>query len=164
MVKNDLDQVFIKQKQNVMKRTKTSSQSFKVTLLLFVFLGCFVMAAEAQDFVYTPTNPAFGGSTYNYTWLLNSAEAQNGYTAESEEEEEEETSDLEDFTESLNQKILSNLSSSIVSDIFGDDGLEEGTYMVGSYEIQIAEGSDGFVINILDDDSGASTSITVPYY
>ena len=44
--------------------------------LFFVLL--FVAGkAYAQDFVYTPKNPAFGGNPYNYSWLLSSAQAQN---------------------------------------------------------------------------------------
>ena len=32
---------------------------------------------NAQDLVYKPKNPAFGGDTFNYQWLLSSAESQN---------------------------------------------------------------------------------------
>ena len=33
----------------------------------------------SQDLVYKPKNPAFGGDTFNYQWMLSSAESQNFY-------------------------------------------------------------------------------------
>lgn len=35
----------------------------------------------ATELVYTPINPAFGGSPFNGQWLLNSAQAQNKFEA-----------------------------------------------------------------------------------
>ena len=32
-----------------------------------------------QQLVYTPINPAFGGSEFNYAWMLSSAESQNKF-------------------------------------------------------------------------------------
>ncbi|MEO0557646.1 MAG: curli assembly protein CsgF, partial [Bacteroidota bacterium] len=37
----------------------------------------FSSSASAQQFIYTPKNPAFGGSPLNYSWMLSSAQAQN---------------------------------------------------------------------------------------
>ena len=32
---------------------------------------------RAQGLTYRPNNPAFGGNTFNYQWLLSSAQAQD---------------------------------------------------------------------------------------
>ena len=32
-----------------------------------------------QQLTYEPINPAFGGDTFNYQWLLSSANAQNSF-------------------------------------------------------------------------------------
>ncbi len=49
--------------------------------ITFLFAG-FQVTTLAQDFVYQPINPAFGGNPYNYNWLLGQAQAQNIYTEE----------------------------------------------------------------------------------
>ena len=48
----------------------------KVLLLLLFFCGTFCWS---QQIVYKPINPAFGGDTFNYQWLLNSANSQNSF-------------------------------------------------------------------------------------
>ena len=48
-------------------------------ILTGLFLLLVVFQVKAQDFVYTPKNPAFGGNTFNYQWLLSSAQAQDTY-------------------------------------------------------------------------------------
>jgi len=47
-----------------------------LTILTFL-LG--IVPNYAQQMVYKPMNPAFGGDGYNYQWLLSSANAQNPY-------------------------------------------------------------------------------------
>ncbi|HAV55199.1 MAG TPA: curli assembly protein CsgF, partial [Aequorivita sp.] len=54
----------------------------KIFKLLFstvlLFMGT---VGFAQQFSYKPLNPAFGGDTFNYNWLLSSATSQNKLTA-----------------------------------------------------------------------------------
>lgn len=134
-----------------------------------LFLVLFFAAGKtyAQDFVYTPKNPAFGGNPYNYSWLLSSAQAQNetkdkatatsptsGYS----------TDPLKNFTQSLNQQILSQISRQIVSKQFGEGGLAAGTYVLGDYQIQVADQSSGLNITIVDNKTGSQTSVVVPYF
>ena len=54
------------------------------TLKIVCSLTLVLMGSQgwAQDFVYKPVNPAFGGDTFNYNWLLSSANAQNQYEDE----------------------------------------------------------------------------------
>ena len=47
-----------------------------------IILTIFLIASAysyGQQLVYTPINPAFGGSEFNYAWMLSSAESQNKF-------------------------------------------------------------------------------------
>ena len=133
-----------------------------------LFILCFFVTGKTfgQDFVYTPKNPAFGGNPYNYRWLLSSAQAQNELktTSTSSTYTSATTDPLQSFTESLNQQILSQLSRQIVAKQFGESALTAGTYVLGDYQIDITNQSAGLNISILDNKSGSSTSVTVPYF
>ena len=119
----------------------------------------------AQDFVYTPKNPAFGGSFYNYNWLLSSAETQNDITEKTTDPfSGYQTDPLKDFTESLNRQILSQLSRQIVTNQFGEDALSTGTYILGNYQIDIGDQGSGLNITITDASTGTQTTVEVPYF
>ncbi|MCB9206740.1 MAG: curli assembly protein CsgF [Ignavibacteriales bacterium] len=119
----------------------------------------------AQELVYTPKNPSFGGSSFNHAWMMSEAEAQNTFTSKSTFSSSLSDRDaLSDFEESLNRQILSQLSRQIVSDTFGETEFEEGTYEIGSYIIEITNDLDGVNINITDDTNGSETSIIIPYF
>ncbi len=139
--------------------------------ILFISIGTillFCTKTEAQDFIYTPKNPAFGGNPYNYSWMLSSAQAQDTYKALIESDETYSgyysSSPVDDFSESLNRQILSQLSRQIVARQFGEDALAEGSYILGDYQIDIGNGSGGLNISILDNSTGATTTVTVPYF
>jgi curli production assembly/transport component CsgF len=129
------------------------------------FIGLIILAfsqvLKAQDFVYKPINPAFGGDSYNYTWLLSSAESQNKLK-DPEAQSSYDRDPLADFQEDMNRQILYNLSRKLVDDQFGEDALEPGVYDVGSYHIEVSEGADGLNVTILDAASGTQTSVIIP--
>lgn len=128
-------------------------------LLLFPLAGL-----KAQDFVYKPINPAFGGDTFNYQWLLSSAESQNKIKESREDDFGRYFDDpLADFEASLNRQILDQLSRKIIGDQFGEGTLEEGDYVIGNYQIDISEGYNGINVTIFDSSTGGQTSITIPY-
>lgn len=135
---------------------------FKTLIIVFFFVAG---KTYAQDLVYTPKNPAFGGNPYNYSWLMSSAQAQNDITEDSDDAYSGYSSDpLEDFTESLNRQILSQLSRQIVTRQFGEDALTSGTYTLGSYQIEIGDQNDGLNITITDSSTGTQTTVEVPYF
>jgi len=113
-----------------------------------------------QQLVYKPINPAFGGDTFNYQWLLSSAESQNGFTDPNAVEEEPLT-ELEQFQQDLNRQVLGNLSRSVFNSQLGD-GLQEGTFTVGDLALEIFQTPEGLVVNILDTTTGEQTQIIVP--
>ncbi|APX99644.1 curli production assembly/transport component CsgF [Lacinutrix venerupis] len=133
----------------------------KFKLFIFLFF-CTCTLAVAQQFSYKPLNPAFGGDTFNYNWLISSANAQNGFTQARTETEEE--SELDRFGEQLNQQVLSQISRALLAqqvDAVGDFN-EEGTFTFGSLNVEVFESDEGLVINILDTLNGEQTQVIVP--
>jgi len=82
-----------------------------------LFLGLFL--AKSQQLVYKPINPAFGGDTFNYQWLLSSASAQNQFDNKDSSSFNGKSGSISNFTDSLNRQILSELSRKLFQDQFG---------------------------------------------
>lgn len=116
---------------------------------------------SAQQLVYTPVNPNFGGNTFNYQWLLSSAEAQNQFQGRGSSFNQG-GSDLEEFEEGLNRQLLGQLEREIFDSQFGDTGFEPGNFSVGDLFLEIFESPEGLVVNILDTVTGEQTQIIVP--
>jgi len=134
----------------------------RLAILTVLFSLFSFVDASAQQFVYKPVNPAFGGDTFNYNWLLSSAESQNKF--KEPEDEREELSELEQFTQDLNRQLLNQLSRQLFEDEFGDEEFEEGTFSFGSLFVEIAPGTGGLNIDILDTNTGEKTQIIVPTF
>lgn len=137
-------------------------------LIIILF---FTSAINAQDLVYKPKNPAFGGDTFNYQWMLSSADSQNKFKDPDEENLYEEKSQLEQFTENLNNQLLNYLSRTLFQDQFGTgygtstDGqqqIEEGVYTFGSLSVELYQSNLGLVVNILDIYTGEETQVIIP--
>ena len=131
----------------------------KFLLFLFFFIGS--LTIHAQQLVYTPKNPAFGGNPYNSQWLLASAQAQNSFSYP-DASGREQLSELEQFTQSLNSQLLGQVSRSMFTREFGEDGLTPGTYSFGSLAVDIYPSNEGLVINIIDTNTGEQTQIVIP--
>jgi curli production assembly/transport component CsgF len=135
-----------------------------VTFILIALLLGIVQFAQSQDLKYKAINPAFGGDTFNYQWLLNSAQEQNDFKEESDINSLLNQDPVKQFQDDLNRQILSQLSNKLVSEMFGEQGLKEGSFALGSFQIDINKGLAGVNINILNVNTGSETSIIVPYY
>lgn len=130
-------------------------------LFLTALLCVFSNNLSAQDLVYKPRNPAFGGDTFNYQWLLSSAEAQNDFKEDSGMGYEQQT-ELERFKQNLNNQILNQISNSLFQKEFGEGGIKEGAYVFGSLSVDIYPSNLGLVVDILDTDTGEQTQIIIP--
>lgn len=130
----------------------------KKLLILSIFFTSYFCVG--QQLSYKPINPAFGGETFNYQWLLSSANAQNSFTDPDANQDDDESS-LEAFAENLNRQILSQLSRSLFQTQLGDE-LQEGNFSFGSLALEIYDSAEGLVVNILDTDTGEQTQIIVP--
>jgi len=131
------------------------------SLLLMTF---FQFALSAQDFVYQPVNPAFGGNPYNYSWLIGSAGAQNDFREDSDPFGFLDDDPLSGFQDDLNNQVLNEISRQLYFNQFGESGLTEGFYEFGSYEIDVSTTSEGMQIRIIDIRTGSETTVVVPYY
>ncbi|RTQ48207.1 curli production assembly/transport component CsgF [Hymenobacter gummosus] len=141
----------------------TTTLWLRLALLLGILLLGSRQHAAAQDFVYEPKNPSFGGgNTFNYSWLLSSAQAQN--TIEDKTGSNSLQRDpLKEFEQSLNQQILGQLSRQLVTSKFGEGGVKEGTYTIGSYQVNVTPTGSGMAVQITDTGTGNQTTITVPF-
>lgn len=111
--------------------------------------------ADATDLVYTPTNPAFGGSPLNGSHLLATAQAQNPYKAPT-------NSPLQNFNNALQQAILNRLSSLTLATMFGSGSkLVPGTYETQAYTITVTESGGVLTITTTDKKTGAVVSFEV---
>jgi curli production assembly/transport component CsgF len=129
----------------------------KFIVILLLLISPFI---NAQALVYKPANPAFGGDTFNYQWLLSSAEAQN--TQKDKTITTTKQTDLEKFKANLNSQLLSQISSSLYKQQFGTDGIKEGSYTFGTYSVDVYPSSDGLTLNILDTNTGEQTQVIIP--
>ncbi|QKG57090.1 curli assembly protein CsgF [Hymenobacter sp. BRD128] len=131
------------------------------TLALLVSLAAWAQPTRAQKFVYQPINPAFGGNTFNYTWLQASATAQNRIQAPTNATSAT-TDPLAQFSANLNQQVLSQLTSRLITSQFGQGAIKPGTYNVGAYQVQVSQSTGGVVITVTDTGTGNQTTITIP--
>ncbi len=133
---------------------------------LTVFLLSLFLSANAngQDLIYTPKNPAFGGDTFNYNWLLASAQAQDLNEDTRPSRFGTSTNTADSFAKSLNSLLLSQLSREIITNQFGEDGFTDGTYSLGDFQIDVATTLEGLTITIFDQLQGEQTQIVIPFF
>lgn len=139
----------------------------RLFLLLF-WVGATGLSAQAQNFVYRPVNPNFGGNTFNYPWLLSQAQVQDRTVDPNPQSNGLSTArsginSLENYQQNLQNQILNRITSNLINDQFGEGSLREGTYQFGDFQIEISNATDGVVVRIVDG-RGGETTITVPYY
>jgi len=118
-------------------------------------------AASAQDLVYEPINPSFGGNPFNSSHLLGVANAQNDYKDPSSTSS---GSQADIFARQLQSRLLSALSSQIVTAIFGDNPQETGTVSFGGQTVTWNRDLQNVTLNITDDATGEVTTIVIPTF
>ena len=134
---------------------------FSFTLLLAVLLFGLIPRVQAQDFVYQPKNPAFGGGNpFNYSWLQASATAQN--TVPDPVQASTAQDPLAQFAANLNQQVLAQLTNRLITSQFGTGAIRPGSYTVGGYQVQVSQGTSGVVVQVTDTGTGNQTTITIP--
>ena len=118
-------------------------------------------AANAQDLVYQPVNPSFGGNPFNSAHLLAIANAQNDFERPVEEATSQD--ELDRFVRSLQSRLLSSLSTQVANAIFGEDAQDEGRIVFGDQTIEFVRTLDGIQLTITEAD-GSTTVITIPVF
>lgn len=121
-------------------------------------------AAVGQDFVYEPTNPAFGGTYANYSWLLNSANNQNPYSG-GDDFSSFRDDPLQNFEQRLQRQVLDQISRQVIQDRFGEiDLTEEGTFDFERFQVEVTPGPSGVNIQVFNKQTGESTTIDIPRF
>ena len=130
---------------------------------LLAALSCACNTAIATELVYTPVNPAFGGSPLNGSVLLNAAQAQNKHKDPDDPANQfSEKSPLQQFNESLQRSVLSQLASAATSSVISDGRLVPGTVQTGDFKIVVSDLGGGMLqITTTDLVTGAVTSFQV---
>lgn len=140
-----------------------SVEKLTAVLATLVLMMLVHHTASAQEFVYEPKNPAFGGSYLNYSWLMQSAEAQKDFETESVDRFGR--NPFDDFQSSLQRQILSQLSRELIFNRFRDlDLTQEGRFDLGDYIVEVVPGLDGLSIRVFDVLSGDESIITIPSF
>ena len=139
------------------------SGAFRASVIL---AGCALgtaaaVPAMAQDMVYQPVDPSFGGNPFNSAHLLGIANAQNDYKDPAAQQS---NSQADVFARQLQSRLLSALSSQIVDAIFGENPQESGTISFGGQTIDFNRSLTEVTLNITDDTTGEVTTIVIPTF
>jgi curli production assembly/transport component CsgF len=118
--------------------------------------------ASAQDLVYEPINPSFGGNPFNSAHLLGIANAQNDFRDPRSSASGNSQADI--FARQLQSRLLSALSSQIVEAIFGENPQQQGTISFGGQTIDFFRSLDSVTLNITNDETGEVTTIVIPTF
>ncbi len=119
------------------------------------------MPVAAQDVVYRPISPTFGGNPFNSNHVLGVANANNN-TRDPRAASTNSQADI--FARQLQSRLLSALSSQIVDAIFGDNPQEQGTISFGGQTIEFFHSLDEVTLIIRNDETGEETRIVVPLF
>ena len=115
-------------------------------------------AADAQQLVYTPINPAFGGNPFNSTQLEQDATSQNQYKATGATQN---LTQSQLFAQQLQSELLAGLANQVAQAIFGPNSQPSGTFSFGGETVSFVRSLGEITVNITDS-SGAKTVITLP--
>lgn len=131
---------------------------------LVVFSGNVV---SAQDLVYTPINPSFGGNPFNSSHLLGIANAQNDFTDPNSRATTARQSQSDLFIRQLQSRLLSSLAGEVTEAIFGDgetEPRESGTIRFGDQTISFLRGMESVQLEIVNAADGSVTEIEIPLF
>jgi curli production assembly/transport component CsgF len=123
--------------------------------------------SQAQELVYTPVNPSFGGSSFNSSHLLSTAEIHRPDPPESDAGAfgDPRSTQTNFFIRQLESRILSRLSLDIVDKIFGDDAEPSGEFVFSDTTISFETLLDGTILlDIVDNATGGTTTIEIPAF
>lgn len=137
--------------------------SYRLLYIFFVYLLC--QTAQASEMVYTPVNPSFGGNPMNGSTLLATANAINTHTDPKlvTNAATAALTPLQQFNNTLQQYVLSRISSSVSGSLFGANGqLIPGTVQTQDFLINIVSISSTVMqITTTDKKTGQSTMFQI---
>jgi curli production assembly/transport component CsgF len=123
-------------------------------------LGMAGLPASAQELVYTPVNPSFGGDSFNSSHLMAIANAQNDY--KDPDAKTTGNTQIDQFLRQLQSRLLSSLAAQVNDAIFGENPQDSGTITFGDQTITFVRLLDSVSLTITDSTTGAVTEISIP--
>jgi len=132
---------------------------FSIALALL----CSTATAFAEQIVYRPINPSFGGSPSNASGLLANANAQNNFKDPAAVNALKKLSPLAQFQQNLQQFVLNRIAASVTGSIIGPGGaLIPGTINTTDFTIQVVSlGGTALKIITTDKNTGQTTFFQV---
>jgi curli production assembly/transport component CsgF len=115
-------------------------------------------SASAQQLVYTPINPQFGGNPFNSTQILADANAQNPYKNAGAPQN---LTQAQLFAQELQSELLAGLANQVAQAIFGPNAGTSGTFSFGGETVTFVKSLGEITITITDP-TGAQTVIKLP--
>jgi curli production assembly/transport component CsgF len=119
-------------------------------------------AAEAGSLVYTPVNPAFGGSPLNGNWMMQQADAQNQFkdSGKTGASLPSALTPGQMFANQLTSQLYASLANQITESLFGANAQTSGTYTLAGTTISFVRV--GAEIQISINDGSTITNVTIP--
>lgn len=156
--------------QTVAHAVRGGMRKLPQTGLIIALCGA-AQITMAQDLVYTPINPSFGGSPLNSSHLLGTANAQRTATARDSRPDSllggsgldtpgSSSADL--FVRQLEGRLLSALAGQVTEAIFGDSPQDSGLVTFGTTTVEFQRTLDSIRLVIIDSLDGTVTEIVVP--
>ena len=141
----------------------------KLPLIASALLAVASPYALAQDLVYTPTNPSFGGNPLNSSHLLNTASVQRQRTARDADDslsatttDDTSNENVDLFVRQLEGRLLSALAGQVTEAIFGDTPQDSGAVVFGTTTVEFEQSVSEIRLVITDSLDGTVTEIIAP--
>ncbi|MDX8392131.1 MAG: curli assembly protein CsgF [Mariprofundaceae bacterium] len=130
---------------------------------MILVLTCSVGTAFAEQIVYRPVNPSFGGSPNNASGLLAKANSENNFKDPAALNALKKLSPLQQFQQNLQQFVLNRVAASVTGTIIGPGGaLVPGTISTTNFDIQVINlAGGGTKIITTDKNTGQATFFQV---
>lgn len=112
----------------------------QILLALMTMLAMGSANTFAEQIVYTPVNPNFGGNPNNASGLLATANAQNNYKDPAAVNGLAQLTPLQQFNQNLQQFVLNRIAASVTGTIIGANGaLVPGTITTTDFTIVVSQ-------------------------
>lgn len=136
-------------------------------LMACAFTGASLsMPSHAQEIVYRPVNPVFGGNPLNGAYLLGTANAQDTNKNPDDalagiSSEPDPNAQFKEFARQLQSRLLTRLAAEATDAIFGSKPNESGSINFGTQIIEYRNTGTSIELT-LRNDTGGTTTIIIP--
>lgn len=125
--------------------------------MLFISIAICSAETHADQLVYRPISPGFGGSPLNSSYVLGIAQANNSFTAK----QPAPLTFAEQVKSAVQSTVLSQISQQVQKQIFGENAATSGTFTIDGTKIDFARvGSD--TVRLTINDASGVTTVEIP--